>query len=76
MVCYKNKGPVYIRLGKAGEPNLTNPKQKFDISKLRFHSNKSKTAIITYGTITKYSFNLKKELKKEGLSIDIITSHS
>ena len=43
----KNKGPVYIRLGKAGEPNLTNPKQKFDISKLRFHSNKSKTAIIT-----------------------------
>ena len=72
----KNKGPVYIRLGKAGEPNLTNPKQKFDISKLRFHSNKSKTAIITYGTITKYSFNLKKELKKEGLSIDIITSHS
>ena len=72
----KNMGPVYIRLGKAGEPNLTSTKQKFDISKLRFHSKKSKTTILTYGTISKYAFNLQKDLEKLGVSIDIITCHS
>ena len=66
---FQLNGPMYLRLGKAGEPNLTlNSEEKFEIGKIRRVKSGVKTAIISYGPIMEMAFNL--------LLLDVIDEES
>ena len=51
----QSKSPTYMRLGKAGEPNLTeNAVEKFEIGKIRYLQKGRDYGLISYGTILNY----------------------
>ena len=55
--CAQNEGPVYLRLGKAGEPVLTdNAPEPFEFKKIRKIKNGSDIAILGYGPILSMAF--------------------
>jgi len=69
----QEEGPVYLRLGKAGEPVLTadlvEPWQFGKVRKLR----EGKThCIFTYGVITKMALSVAEELEAHGISTSVI----
>lgn len=76
--CVKNKnGPVYMRLGKAGEPDLTkNSSDRFQIGKIRKLVDGKKICIISYGTILKKAFEIKNFLNKKKINPSIYNCHT
>ena len=73
----KNKGPVYMRLGKVGEPNLTeNAIDKFEFGKLRYLKKGKEIAVISYGITVKMALELSAELEKKGKSVSVISCHT
>ncbi len=73
----KNRGPVYMRLGKVGEPILTqNAIDKFDFGKIRYIEKGTETAILSYGVTTKLAKELHDELKKKGKKNSLISCHT
>lgn len=74
----ENKGPVYLRLGKAGEPSLTNTADNFKIGKLRKlkQGNNMNVCMLSCGPITKYCFNVYDNIyNKYGIKISIYCIH-
>ena len=50
--CALHDGPVYLRLGKAGEPDLTSEaKEPFEFGKIRMLKDGTDTCIVSYGPI-------------------------
>ena len=76
--CAKHsKGPNYIRLGKAGEPNLTaDAIDKFKIDKLRYLRKGKDICLLTYGTVTRISFEIFDYLSKKNINSSIVSCHS
>lgn len=76
--CIKQEnGPVYLRLGKAGEPNLGNDKSEpFVYGKLRYLTRGKDVAIIGYGTILKQALIISAIFEKEGKSVSVISCHT
>ncbi len=72
----ESNGPTYMRLGKAGEPILTEKADKFEFGKVRYLCKGSDIAIISYGITVKMAFELKEKFEKEGKSISIISCHT
>ena len=73
----KSTGPVYMRLGKKGEPILTkNAKSKFEIGKLRFLTKGNDVAIISYGTMVSTAKEISENLEKKGISTSLISCHT
>ena len=73
----KSTGPVYMRLGKKGEPILTkNAKSKFEIGKLRFLTKGKDMAIISYGTMVLTAKEISENLEKKGISTSLISCHT
>jgi transketolase len=73
----KSKGPVYMRIGKAGEPNLTKGvSSPFEIGKLRYLEKKSNLAIISYGTIVKTAIELSERLSKQKIEASVVSFHT
>lgn len=63
----KVPGPIYLRLGKAGEPTLTDKSpDPFVLGKVRCIRAGQKIAVLTYGAITRRAFELAKRLQSEG----------
>ena len=61
--CVKLDGPVYLRLGKAGEPNLTkNAVEPFVFGKIRKISEGEGVAVLGYGPILKLAFQAAEEM--------------
>ena len=59
-------GPVYLRLGKAGEPDLTaNAPDPFAFGRIRKIREGADVAILTYGPITKMAFDAADLIEKE-----------
>jgi transketolase len=68
----QNNGPVYLRLGKAGEPNLTALSiEPWTFGKWRKIESGDDLAILTYGTLTKLGVDLNTKLKERGISSDL-----
>jgi transketolase len=65
-VASRHKGPVYLRLGKAGEPNLTAYAEPFRFGKVRQLKAGDHFAILSYGPITKMAMDLAAKLDSEG----------
>ena len=59
-------GPIYLRLGKSGEPDLTeNSVDKFEYGKLRKIQGGAKICIIGYGPILSIAFEVSLILEKK-----------
>jgi transketolase len=75
----KSKSPVYMRLGKVGEPILTkNAVNKFVFGKLRFliKNRDSNLVIISYGTIMSIVLKIFEKLKKKNISASVVSFHT
>ena len=70
-------GPVYMRLGKVGEPNLTeNAPEDFKIGKIRQVKKGKDVCIISYGTILKKAFDICSDLKNVKIKPSIYSCHT
>jgi len=71
-------GPVYFRLGKVGEPVLTEKAiEPFVLGKIRKLKEGEKTAILSYGPITRKAFELATALEvREAGGVAIYNVHS
>lgn len=70
-------GPVYLRLGKAGEPNLTTDAlDPFEFGKIRYLRRGSDTCVISYGPIMKMAGVVADELQATGRSTSLVSAHT
>lgn len=76
--CAQQKGPVYLRLGKAGEPNLTeNAPDPFEFGKIRKLKKGSGIAILSYGPITKMALDLANLIEEtKGGTVALFSVHT
>jgi len=73
----ESNGPVYMRLGKAGEPDLTaNALDPFQIGKVRYLKKGSDIAILSYGITLSMALDIAKKLEEEGKSVSVISCHT
>lgn len=73
----QSKSPVYMRLGKAGEPNLTaNAVDPFVLGKVRYLKKGSDVAILSYGITVAMAFDTSKKLEAKGLSVSVLSCHT
>jgi len=75
--CTKSKGPVYLRIGKAGEKNFTNKlSEKWQFGKIRkVHPGKN-ICILTFGPIIEKAFEIKEQLNKKKILPEIYSCHT
>ena len=72
--CARQKnGPVYLRLGKAGEPILTKDAEPWQFGKLRRLRRGSDVAILSYGVIAKTACDLADRFAEQGKSVSVFS---
>jgi transketolase len=76
--CARRGGPTYLRLGKAGEPKLTDQApEPFAFGKVRLLKEGHDVCILSYGTIMKMAFELATALETtHGCSAAIVSCHT
>jgi transketolase len=76
--CVKQeRGPVYLRLGKAGEPDLTGAAvDAWEFGKLRYIRRGSDVCILSYGTIMKLSAAVADAFAARGDSVSLASVHT
>lgn len=76
--CLGIPGPVYLRLGKAGEPDLTSAApDPFRLGKIRFLKRGTEICFLSYGPVTKMAFDVANRIEKEqGKSCALVSVHS
>jgi transketolase len=75
--CARQKnGPVYLRIGKAGEPNLTKDAEPWTFGKLRYLRRGSDICILSYGVITKMAAELADQLQTQGKTVSLVSVHT
>jgi len=73
----QRRGPVYLRLGKAGEPDLTSSAiEPFEFGKLRHLKRGRDVCILSYGTIMRMALNLAEAFEKVGKTVSVISVHT
>jgi transketolase len=74
----RHQGPVYLRIGKAGEPDLTSSApDPFEFGKLRYLKQGEDICFISYGPIVNMAFEIAAEVEKsKGWSASIISAHT
>ena len=77
LACSQLKGPVYLRLGKAGEPILTaDVLEPFIFGKARYLQRGRDVCILSYGPIMKMAIEIGKEIEKTGKTVSIVSVHT
>jgi len=73
----ESTGPVYMRLGKAGEPDLTaNAVEPFQTGKIRYLKKGEDVAILSYGITVAMAFDIAKQLETQGKSVSVLSCHT
>ena len=74
----ENKGPVYLRLGKAGEPNLTEyAVDPFQMGKIRYIRKGKDTCILSYGPIVKMALDIADSLETQrNETVSVVSCHT
>jgi transketolase len=73
----QERGPVYMRLGKAGEPDLTsNAVDPFEFGKIRYLQRGGDVCIMGYGPILKLGKALAVRFEAQGKSVSLISVHT
>jgi transketolase len=72
-----NEGPMYLRIGKAGEPVLTKDAiEPFIFGKLRYLQKGAEICVISYGVIMKLAYEVVQSLEARGLSVSFVSCHT
>ena len=73
-VAAAHAGPLYLRLGKAGEPDLTSKAvEPFTFGRIRLLKAGVDVCLLTYGPIAKMAFDVARRLEDErGISVAVI----
>jgi transketolase len=75
--CARQKnGPVYLRIGKAGEPILTQTAEPWEFGKIRYLRRGADVCILTFGVITRMAAQVADELTKQGKSVSLVSVHT
>jgi transketolase len=76
--CVEHTSPIYLRLGKAGEPDLTkNAPEPFKFGAIRKIKAGENTAIIGYGPILSMAFDAANAMRnKFGIEVAIYSAHT
>lgn len=75
--CARQKnGPVYLRIGKAGEPVLTAQAEPWQFGKLRYLRRGGDVCILTYGVITAMAVEIADKLAAQGRSVSLVSAHT
>lgn len=69
-------GPIYLRLGKAGEPDMTKDAEPWKFGKLRYLRRGSDVCILSYGVIMKMANQVADSLAAEGKSVSLVSCHT
>jgi transketolase len=70
-------GPVYLRLGKAGESVLTaDAPDPFVVGKIRSIKRGTDTCILTYGPTAKLALQVAERLSQDGESVSVVSCHT
>ena len=74
----ERNGPVYLRLGKAGEPDLTSQApEPFAFGRIRRIRKGSDICILSYGPITKMAFDAAEAIEREsGATVAVTSVHT
>ena len=73
----QQEGPVYLRLGKAGEPDLTSKApDSFQFGKLRYLKRGSDLCIVGYGPTLKLGVQLAEQEEQRGRSTSVVSAHT
>jgi transketolase len=73
----ESRGPVYMRLGKAGEPDLTaDAVEPFAVDRVRYLRKGSDIAILSYGTTVAMALRVADRLTTEGHSVSVLSCHT
>uniref|UniRef100_Q07RG6 Transketolase subunit B n=1 Tax=Rhodopseudomonas palustris (strain BisA53) TaxID=316055 RepID=Q07RG6_RHOP5 len=73
----QTRGPVYLRLGKAGEPDFTsNAAEPWEFGKIRLIRPGSDVAILCYGPIMKQAFAVAERLAERGTKAALYSVHT
>ena len=73
----ESTGPVYMRLGKAGEPDLTkDAADPFVVGKIRQIRAGRSTAILSYGITVKMAVDLADDLARAGTDAAVFSCHT
>jgi transketolase len=69
-------GPIYIRLGKGGDPVVSSPERGFEIGKAILMQDGEDTLIISTGITTKLALDAADILKGKGVSAAVLHVHT
>jgi transketolase len=75
--CARQKnGPVYLRLGKSGEPDLTKDADPWVFGKLRCLRHGDDVCILSYGVVAKTAVDLADRFAAAGKSASVYSCHT
>ncbi len=70
-------GPVYLKLGKAGEPRVTETAvEPFVIGKIRYLQKGGDICILTYGPMIAQALAVTRQLESGGASVSVVSVHT
>ena len=70
-------GPVYLRLGKAGEPDLTGTAiDPFQVGRIRYLRRGTDSCVLSYGPTVKLATEVADRLAADGESVSVISVHT
>ncbi len=73
----QEEGPVYLRLGKAGEPVITaKASSPFEFGKVRMLREGRDACVIGYGPILKMAMDAATQLEAKGISVGVASLHT
>ena len=73
---YEHPGPVYVRLGKNGEPNLHKQKYDFKIGQAVVMREGADATLIVAGPIAHLGLKAAETLSKQGIQMQVVNMHS
>jgi len=72
----KLSGPIYIRIGKKGEPVLTDKSEPVEIGKAQTIVQGNSVVILTIGNTLELAINVKENLQQKGIFPSLINIHT
>ena len=72
----QKKGPVYLRLGKVGEPTFTEIADPWEFGKIRYTRKGSDVCILTYGVIISLADKIAQNLDDKGKKPSLVSCHT
>ena len=72
----QRNGPVYLRIGKAGEPVLTKDAEPWSFGKIRYLRRGTEICILSYGIITGMAMTVADRLASQGKSVSLASVHT